>query len=201
LRRAVEHSGVAQGATFDMRRAPNGKPWLDFRPVRMIGFSNSYTRLNGRKIALIALLPDHEIGVDLEVWPKTEADPAFLETVAATEDADVVEWLGQTGYNAGIALWVIKEAALKCSGEVMVDPRNLAVTLQRNGLYRVSNSKRAGAPHPEINVELLTLTSVPELAPVMIVGLATPFDGLTKKLPWQTFEFSEPGWKIGKIRD
>jgi phosphopantetheinyl transferase len=174
IRQALGAVGLTSDQAFEIRRAPNGKPWIDFEHTQVVGFSPSYTQLEGRKLALIALVHGQDIGVDVELWPDDKADKAFLDTVAAAEDTGTLVSLSKSSHDAGVALWVIKEAALKCTGDVMTDPRDLAVTARRDGLYRVSPSMRANAPHPDIDVALYSLQSKAESKAVLLVGCALP---------------------------
>lgn len=154
-----------------LKRDGYGKPYLDLPGDRKIGYSSSHARWAGGSFGLIALAENCAIGIDVEPWPKKAADAAFLETIAAPEDATSLTHLGGDGYDAGTALWVIKETALKCTGEVMIDPRHLAVRRERKGTFLVSPSQMAGAPHPDIRVTLYLLQNADLRIGLFLVGI------------------------------
>ena len=159
--------GDGPDSSFAISRAVGGKPLLQVSASGHFGFSRSHARDSG--LTLLGLVRGHDIGVDIEHWPQGGCNLAFLESVASPEDAKAVAKLGATGRDVGVALWVIKEAALKCTGEVMTDPRDLAVHRQKNGVYRVRSANRASAPHPEIDVRLFTTET---MNTVFLIGVA-----------------------------
>lgn len=152
----------------------NGKPHLITVEGKMFGCSISYARSNNHKAGIFAVSDHREIGVDLERWPHQAADPAFIASVAALKDGAVIDALGDNGRDAGVALWVIKEAALKCSGDVMFDPRLLTVKLTKNGLFLVSASENARMPLPEIEVSLHVSECADDNRDSLLLGLALP---------------------------
>jgi hypothetical protein len=104
--------------------------------------------------------------------------------------------LGSNGNDAGIVLWVLKEAALKCTGEVMTDPPHLAVAHVSRNLFRVKSSASAGAPHPEIDVCLHVLTNETNPSTMLLVGLAMPAGALINR----PIHFAAEGWKVTEYR-
>ncbi len=192
LRKAFEFAGL-DFLKFDVvRRTATGKPFLVFKTARNIGYSLSHAR----DIEAIALLnEERDIGIDLEVLPAQKDNPDFLETVACPEDVSTLKRLGGTGYDAGIALWVIKEAALKCTGDVMTDPRHISVTNITKNLYRVRPSALANAPQPEIDVALYILLK--EI--VFLLAVAMPAGALKDARKFRSVEFSAPGWTISEF--
>ena len=152
----LEQMGIKSFNSEHLKRNDFGKPYLALDEP-LIGYSFSNARFAGGSFGVIALVEGAEIGVDVEFWPRRPSDKVFLETVAAPEDEAVLRILGTQGYDAGLALWVIKEAALKCSGDVMVDPHQLAVSQSRNNELQVGPSSAAGAPVPEFRVALFEL--------------------------------------------
>jgi phosphopantetheinyl transferase len=201
LSRALEHAGIDPGRSIKIQRAQNGKPVLDFDTAQAVGFSTSYARLEARTVALIALVPGRDIGLDVEIWPSRAADPVFLGTVASVEDARALRILGETGRDAGIALWVIKEAALKCTGEVVTDPRDLAVTPQGDDTFRVSTSSRAGSPHPEVDVALRVLSPNQEPGIALLTGVALAAGAHIETRGQRPIQISAAGWKLRKLRN
>ncbi len=169
---------MAEGqGLIDVRfeKTPMGKPHLISATGESFGYSNSYARLEDRMAGLFAISTAFPLGVDLELWPRREADVDFLATVASPEDESVIALLARSGHDAGTALWVIKESALKCTGEVFIDPRWLAVSKLENGMFLVSTSRNARMPHLEIEVSLQGLESANANGDVFLVGLAFPF--------------------------
>jgi phosphopantetheinyl transferase len=193
LRRAFEYAEIDFLRLERMIQAENGKPCLVLDGLSKIGFSVSHCK----ETEIIALLDeDREIGIDLEVWPQREADPAFLQTVASVDDRKALVKLQSNGNDAGIVLWVLKEAALKCTGEVMTDPLHLSVAHVSRNLFRVKSSASAGAPHPEIDVCLLVLTNETNPSTMLLVGLAMPAGALINR----PIHFAAEGWKVTEYR-
>lgn len=193
LRRAFEHAEIDFSRFETLIQANNGKPVLVLLQLGKLGFSVSHCN----ETEMIALLDeDREIGIDLEAWLQREADPAFLQTVASSEDRKAVAMLGSNGNDAGIALWVLKEAALKCTGEVMTDPLHLAVVHVSGNLFKVKSSARAMAPHPEIDVCLHVLIDETNASSMLLVGLAMPLGALINR----PIYFAAEGWKVTEFR-
>jgi phosphopantetheinyl transferase len=193
LRRAFDHAGLDFAKFQRFSHAKNGKPILVLNPTAEISFSISHCK-NAELIAL--LNEDREIGIDIEVLPESDPDPDFLKTIASKEDHKIVRMLGSNGAEASIALWVLKEAALKCTGEVMTDPLHLSVAHISRNLFRVKSSASAGAPHPEIDVCLHVLTNETNTSTILLVGLAMPA-GVLINYP---IHFAAEGWKVAKYR-
>ena len=192
LKKAFEFAGLNFLDLDEMRRTATGKPFLVLTTPRNIGYSLSHAR----DIEAIVLLDEErDIGIDLEILPAQKDNPDFLETVACPEDVRALKRLGRTGYDAGIALWVIKEAALKCTGEVMTDPGHLSVTHISKNLYRVRPSALANAPQPEIDVALYILSN--EI--VYLLAVSMPAGALRDARKFRSVEFSAPGWKISEF--
>ncbi len=135
----------------------SGKPRLRSIGGDEIFYSFSHARKVDQPFGIGAISWDTEVGIDVELWPTGHADPDFLKAISTKEDEAAMAILNLRKHDSGIALWVIKEAALKCTGEVMIDPRYLAVTYQGAGTFLVQSSALAGAPHPDIRVRLFVL--------------------------------------------
>ncbi len=147
-----------EGAGFKgIRRQESGKPHLQFDPPQRCGFSLSKFRLGGTISAVLALNIAGEVGVDSEVWPARIVDFDFLTSIAGPDDQKAISALQAMGRDAGIALWAIKEAALKCCDMVATDPRHVGVTPTKAGLWRVLPGRLAGAPFPTMTVRLLSI--------------------------------------------
>ena len=151
----------------------NGKPRLIFTPPRRCGYSIAQIRIGPERLAVMAICEGADLGVDAEVRRRGAADAAFLETIAAPEDGTALKLLGADGFDPSVGLWTIKEAALKCSGEVMIDPRHLAAARHASKAWKVSPSVLAGAPFAQVLVKLLS-ASLADHGPVeIIIALAT----------------------------
>jgi phosphopantetheinyl transferase len=191
LRGAFECAGIDHSRFERMSQAENGKPILVLDMSFKVGFSVSHCK----EAEMIAMLDEErEIGIDLEVWPQNETESAFLETVASAEDYRLLPMLSSNGRDAGIGLWVLKEAALKCTGEVMTNPIDLSVAHLSRNLFRVKSSASATAPHPEIDVCLHLLTNETSPTTVLLVGLAMPAGAFMNRL----IHFATENWKVAK---
>lgn len=192
LKTAFEFADLDFSEFDNVSRAATGKPILVFKHTRCVGYSVSHTD----RIEAIGLLEEErEIGIDLEVWPAQQSDPDFLDTLSCPEDVRVLRVLEKSGYNTGIALWVIKEAALKCTGDVMIDPRHLSVTHVAKNVFRVRSSSLARSPHPEIDVSLYALSN--EI--VLLLGVGMPAGALKIENKFRSVHFSSKGWKVVKF--
>ncbi len=158
---------------FSLLPDANGKPQMIMPDETIVGYAHSHVRGLKSTLSLIGIVRGREIGVDVEPWPAQAADPDLLKTVSCAQDSAALILLGKSGRDAAIALWVIKEAALKCTGEVMVDPCDLVVSIVSPDLFRVDSSDRASAPHPQIDVRLLEITVRQRAGAItLIVGIA-----------------------------
>lgn len=137
----------------------NGKPHAILAGNQNIFYSFSHARRIDQPFAVAAVSLDMDIGIDVEPWPIGNADPDFLKVIATKEDEGALRILNLSKRDSGIALWVIKEAALKCTGEVMIKPNYLSVTYEDRNSFRVRSSTEAGAPHPDICVRLFVLNA------------------------------------------
>nr|WP_281409318.1 4'-phosphopantetheinyl transferase superfamily protein [Microvirga terricola] len=126
--------------------APSGKPFLSDGPF--FNLSHSGDRI------LIAISQRFDLGLDIEHL--TDA-PDALSAALAEEDQKLLPSLSDSRGHAETILWSIKEAALKLTGEVMVDPRHLSVERRRGGGFRIVPARAAKAPLPEIFVHLIVM--------------------------------------------
>ena len=154
----------------------SGKPRLALVDGHQIFYSFSHARKVSPPFGIAAVSLDIELGIDIELWPVGLADPDFLQAISTSEDEGALVALNFCQRDSGIALWVIKEAALKCTGEVMIDPRYLAVDYEGAGAFLVRSSALAGAPHPEIRVRLFVLKGAHLPLGQFIFGVAMSAD-------------------------
>jgi phosphopantetheinyl transferase len=196
LRKAFVFAGIDVSKFVKVAHAKNGKPFLVLDRPTNIGYSLSHSH----DIEVIALLDEErEIGIDLEAWPQRGADPVFLETVASAEDDKTLKILGQSGYDAGIALWVLKEAVLKCTGDVKTDPRDLSVSHESQNIFRVRSSATARSPHPEIDVSLQILTNEDKAHSVFLLGVAMSAGALIDGRKFRPIHLEATGWKMAEF--
>ena len=199
LRGLFDQLGIGHGVEIKPTRAINGKPILDVSSLPAIGYSRSHARIAGGEISAIALVEGRDVGIDIEAWPAHKAEASFLEAVASPEDGKALSTLVAGGRDAGVALWVIKEAALKCTGEVMIDPRDLVVSKIHKGLFAVTTSMRARAPHPDIDVRLFILESEHALNQTLLVGIALARGAHMTNRELRKIQFQNSIWSLSEL--
>jgi hypothetical protein len=150
-------AGLDQAGFQAIERDASGKPYLHFEPAQHWAYSLSRFRTSLSPSAVMGVCHDVELGIDAEIWPNRTRDKDFLHSIMAPEDEKAVVRLEGLHRDSGIALWVIKEAALKCCGTVMTDPRHVAITPVKEGWWHVAPGRLAGAPIPEMSVKLLSV--------------------------------------------
>ena len=173
-------------------RDEKGKPYRRLSANVVAGVSFTHVRQARPPFSLVAMCNNPHIGIDAEIWPLGKADPAFLDSVASFEDRPILARLGHLNYDPARFLWVVKEAALKASGEVMIDPRDLAVEMSHNGHIKVSSTRRASAPFAEIGVRILQLKPREGDETVLLAIATTDIDAMK-------IAFSEPEWTLQTI--
>ena len=180
---------LAEHQPHDVSRSHTGQPQLLLKSGQQLGFSIAHVRKGTRPISIMAVALGFQIGIDAENWPLGKADPAFLASVASNEDTAILTKLSKIKYDLARFLWVVKEAALKASGDVMVDPRELAVRLSYSGNISVSSTRNASAPFEEIGVRILQLRPS-EGDETILLAIATHAKGEID------IAFSEAQWKL-----
>jgi 4'-phosphopantetheinyl transferase superfamily len=194
--------GIAGQIT--MARDSNGKPFLlsDGRPAS-IGMSISHARGMGKGHVAIAIIEQHDVGIDIEHMDQPPTDAAFQASIACLEDNATCRLMTQAGLDAGRSLWCLKEAALKCSGAVMTDPRDLAVRY-RGKLWQVRPSRQASAPTPDMAAGLYRLTDTAGSSLFLAIALRTDagHDMVSTLQSFrQLFHMDNPGWTIAALAD
>ncbi|MEP6827709.1 MAG: 4'-phosphopantetheinyl transferase superfamily protein [Aestuariivirga sp.] len=158
---------------FEPQKAESGKPYLRAADGRMAGLAICHVRKTIAHFQIMAVSDEAAIGLDAEVWPKIASDEAFLRSIAAPEDAPFIARVRKASRDPATLLWVLKEAAVKASGEVMTDPRHITVSLSPNGYVEASTSTAATAPLPRIKLRVFELsTKTTERGVVLAVGIA-----------------------------
>ena len=151
---------VAHGlAGSEPQKSESGKPYLRAADGRMAGLAICHVRKAIIPFSVMAVSDETAIGLDAEVWPKIASDEAFLRSIAAREDAPLIARARQAGRDPATLLWILKEAALKASGEVMTDPRHITVSLSPNGHIEASTSAAATAPLPRSMLRVFELSA------------------------------------------
>ncbi|MDE2445682.1 MAG: hypothetical protein KGO94_05855, partial [Alphaproteobacteria bacterium] len=140
-------------SSFRLVRDINGKPVLDVTPPQFISYSFAHSRDATLPFGVIGLSDGADLGVDCTAWPEAAPDPDFWTSIAAPEEEHLMP---QLSGDARI-LWVIKESALKCVGEVMIDPRHIAAGVAANGIVCVMTSSIVRKPLPKVFVRLFEL--------------------------------------------
>ena len=162
----------AHGLTgFTPMRAETGKPYLQGPSGSKAGLAVSHVRTAAAPFSLMAVSDEPSLGIDAEAWREGQTDEVFLQSIAAPEDAPLIACLRKKGRDPATLLWVLKEAALKAGGEVMVDPRHLTVGLSTNGHIEASSSATSTAPLLGSNLQLFEL-SIQAAEPSIWVALA-----------------------------
>jgi 4'-phosphopantetheinyl transferase superfamily len=154
LAELVGHRGIAD---FQIRHDDLGKPHLDISQAVSLSYNFTHGRGEAHSFGVIGLSDGPAIGVDCAVWTEGIFDRDFWASIAAPEDAGLVERLGGKTHDSAVALWVIKEAALKCVGDVMIDPRHISVSSTGGGGFQIGTSSLGRKPLPHIYVQLFVL--------------------------------------------
>ncbi|WP_112663396.1 4'-phosphopantetheinyl transferase family protein [Microvirga flavescens] len=160
LRLAIARETGRLPGTIEIERAASGKPVCAGGPL----FSMSHSA----DLTCVAISSsDREVGLDIELLPSEEIQAGFLSAAIADEETDLLPHLSANRSQAETILWSIKEAALKLTGEVMTDPRHLAVTRLRDKDFLLDASMTASAPVRRAFVQLV------DVSPLYVVALAT----------------------------
>ena len=165
---------VAHGlAGFEPRKAQSGKPYLLAASDRMAGLAICHVRKAAMPFSIMAVSDAVALGIDAEASPTGQMDEAFLNSIAAPEDQPLIGRVRKAGRDPATLLWVLKEAALKASGEVMTDPRHITVSQTPNGHIEASTSASASAPLPRSILRVFELsTKATENGVVLAVAIA-----------------------------
>ena len=200
LREMLLTLGQRSTGTISLVRESNGKQKLESHDGRKWHCNFSRVRNAPQPFGLVAISNETELGIDVEVWPDSTADADFLDSISTFEDARAIRSLASFDRDAGIALWVIKEATLKCTGDVMIDPRHLTVSPIRDGIYRISPNLLAGAPVPDVIVALFRMKALKWPKTEFLCGVALPYsDKIVDTAPTNPV-FAGTGWQIMALK-
>ena len=147
------------------------KPFLQTPEGQIFGLGVTHIRSVAKPFSLMAASTCPQLGLDAELWNLTPPDDVFLNSVMAAEEAKLAQVVNETGQDAGVLLWVGKEAALKSHGLTMVDPRHLALRQLGANHFRAESSKAATAPVMPANVWFYTYTA-PEINQLILLAVA-----------------------------
>ena len=157
---------------------PEGKPFLQMPDGSHRGLAITHLRRSQTPLSLMAIADEPMFAIDAEAWPKANTDETFLNAISSPEDVEVIACFKASGRDAGTALWAIKEAALKASGEVMNEPRNISVERSPNGHYWAATSASAMTPVPTAKVGLWRFKVMnSSQSGLLAVAFAGPFSG------------------------
>jgi phosphopantetheinyl transferase len=147
------------------------KPFLQTPDGQIFGLGVTHIRKVAKPFSLMAASTCPQLGLDAEVWNLAPRDDVFLKSVMATEEAKLAQAVNARGQDAGLLLWVGKEAALKAHGLTMVDPRHLALRQMGSNHFRAEPSRAATAPITPANVWFYTFTA-PRIDQHILLALA-----------------------------
>ncbi|MBG1230795.1 hypothetical protein [Aestuariivirga litoralis] len=180
-------------------KAGSGKPYLKTTTGQMLGLSVTHLRAAKPPLSLMAVCQRADFAIDAEVWPEAPGDTSFLSGIMAREDKPFVETLKLNFKDAGVVLWAVKEAALKASGEVMIDPRHLAITLGQHGRIKAAPSAEAMAPFPAAEVQLFRLDMQKEKRTALLSLAYVALSSASHDTAPASFEFSGAEGKIAPL--
>mgnify|MGYP002381324726 CR=1 FL=1 len=172
-------SGLPDRTLYTSITSDTGKPALQLADGQVIAYSHARVRAEGRVAIVHALCRSHEVGLDAEIWANAALDETFLESIRCQEDARTIGLLRHTGRDVATALWVIKEAALKWSGDIMRDPRHVSVTPFSSNRFAIDASTEAGSPVPACHVDVF-IASLPDFPThIPLIAVAHALQGST----------------------
>jgi len=133
---AAEAGQAPQDLTIEA--SPSGKPVCRGGPHFNMSHAGDYI--------VVAVSREREVGVDVEVLPRSHDATRPVSIAVSEEDLRLLPYLAERRDRAETMLWSIKEAALKLTGDVMVDPGHMAARQIGEGIFRVAPSRAARAP-------------------------------------------------------
>lgn len=123
----------------ELMRTATGKPFLESPNGKTHGLSIAHIRKASPPFSLMASSVTSNIGIDAEVFPHGQGDSVFRNSIVAPAEIELAKALSEQQLDAGLFLWVVKEAALKAGGTVMVDPRDVLITPIGQNLARAES--------------------------------------------------------------
>ncbi len=147
------------------------KPFLQTPEGQIFGLAITHIRKAAKPFSLMAASSCPQLGLDAELWNVIPRDDVFLNSVMAKEETELSQAVNAKGEDAGLLLWVGKEAALKSHGLAMVDPRHIALRLVAANHFRAEPSKAATAPITPANVWFYSYTA-PQINQHVLLAVA-----------------------------
>src|SRR5665213_272396 len=147
------------------------KPFLQTPEGEIFGLAITHIRKVAKPFSLMAASSCPQLGLDAELWNIVPRDDVFLNSVMAKEETELSQAVKAKGQDAGLLLWVGKEAALKSHGLAMVDPRHIALRLIGANHFRAEPSRAATAPITPANMWFYTFTA-PQLDQHVLLAVA-----------------------------
>ncbi|MEO9168849.1 MAG: 4'-phosphopantetheinyl transferase superfamily protein [Aestuariivirga sp.] len=147
------------------------KPFLQTPEGQIFGLGITHIRKAAKPFSLMAASTYPQLGLDAELWNHAPRDDVFLKNVMAKEETELAQAVNVKGHDAGLLLWVGKEASLKSHGLAMVDPRHLALRQVSANHFRAEASMAATAPVTPANVWFYTYAA-PEIGQHILVAIA-----------------------------
>ncbi|QFU17484.1 4'-phosphopantetheinyl transferase family protein [Microvirga thermotolerans] len=147
LRLALASEAGCIPEDIDIRFFPGEKPVCPGGPHFNMSHAGNWV--------VVAVSRSREVGVDVEALPRDRE--ASVPMAVSPEEMPLLPSLADRRDRAETLLWSIKEAALKLTGEVMVEPGHLAVRPAGEGLFRVGPARAATAPVREAFVRQIRL--------------------------------------------
>ncbi len=168
LARMISDLGLTHA---NLIRDENHKPFLQASDGQIHGLAITHIRSASTPFSLMAASTCSGLGLDAELWNPGLGDDTFLNSVMAKEEAKLAATLKANRRHAGVFLWVGKEAALKASGTVMVDPRHVTLRQMGPNHFRAEPSRAATAPITPANMWFYTFTA-PQLDQHVLLAVA-----------------------------
>ena len=154
-----------------LARTETYKPYLLAPDGQTRGLAIAHIRGGASPFSLMAACTTNNIGLDAEIWPIGTGDAIFRNSIMAKDDTNLAETFCAKGLDSGLLLWVGKEAALKATGHVMVDPRDIAITKLKQNLASATPSKNAQAMLPQTTLAYYTFAA-PQSGETVLMAIA-----------------------------
>ena len=154
-----------------LARTETYKPYLLAPGGQSCGLAIAHISRGAKPFSLMAASTDNNIGLDAEIWPSGIGDGVFRNSIMAKDDAKLAETFRAKVLDAGLLLWVGKEAALKATGNVMVDPRDISITKLKENFASAVPSKNAQALMPQTTLAYYTFAA-PQSGETVLMAIA-----------------------------
>ena len=177
LAQLAHNIGLPQAS---LARTETYKPYLLAPDGQTCGLAIAHIRRSAQPFSLMAACTTNNIGLDAEIWPIGTGDAIFRNSIMAKDDTNLAETFRAKGLDSGLLLWVGKEAALKATGHVMVDPRDIAITQLKQNLASATPNKNAQAMLPQTSLAYYTFAA-PQSGETVLMAIALANASLASK--------------------